>query len=505
MYARAGEVVELRQIDDPDAVDALIELFLVILGASGAPTAAEEIEVLAGRSTALELFTAGDSDELPEVDALAEYLQAGQSDGAPDALAPDASQSLRRAIIEASGEPVDSPEALTPEPRNARDIADRAFRSEFAIGRMLRWFALFKKYRYVLVDTLAEMYADGNRSPVLLAPALVDYSRWLRERVASPFRDQIRVMGMISARDREPAVHGYAPFDPLHEVYFRKDSVSDGEGEHEPALELVAEAIDDHGFLGAKLYPPMGFRPSGNADVSVFPQHVIDDIGPTIGADLDNALDDLYTLIESRGACIIAHGANSNAAGENFGERADPAYWLPVFRRHPHLKVCVAHFGGFDERSATPVGPTRPEYSWEWTLGAHLQAYRREHGREAPVYADLSYYAEILNGDAAQRARYAGYLKSFVERFDPECRHLLFGSDWMMLGLERGHERYAEVIGGFLAEDCGLDTRQLNRVMYLNACRFMGLFAGDSTRERLERFYVQHNLDTARLPGFEDA
>ena len=133
---------------------------------------------------------------------------------------------------------------------------------------------------YLLAYAVGQ-YLNDDRTAVLIAPALVDYSRWLQERVASPFRDQIRLMGMISARDQGPAVHGYAPFDPLHEVYFRKASAAGVDHEYEPALGLAADAIDNHGFLGVKLSPPMGFRPTGNAEVTIFPQHVIYDIAST--------------------------------------------------------------------------------------------------------------------------------------------------------------------------------------------------------------------------------
>src|SRR5690606_14458071 len=209
-------------------------------------------------------------------------------------------------------------------------------------------------------------------------------------------------------------------------------------------------------------YPPMGFRPAGNADERVYPRHVIDDIGNGVGAELDRALDGLYRVVGARGACIIAHGADSNAAGEGFGSRGDPAHWLAVFRRHPTLKVCIAHFGGFDAVSAAPVGDEPPENSWEWALGAWveayrpefgdespgnsrdwshgagLEAYRQDVGGEAPVFGDISYSSGDLAGSGEDRARFAALLAAFIDRFDPECLHVVYGSDWMMLGAERG-------------------------------------------------------------------
>lgn len=499
MYAEPGEVVELRRIDDPDAVDALVRLFLAVLGSEGAPTAADEIEVLTGRAAARAEFVGGEAGDGPAIDAVADFLR---REPPADALVRDADRALRDAIFEASGTAAELRDPAALDAPSARDAAEGAFRSEFAIGRTLRWFSLFRRYRHVLVDSLAAMYAEQGMTPALIAPALVDYSRWLEERPRSPIHDQVRVMGLIAARADGPAVHGYVAYDPLHEVYFRKaDAATRTAMGYEPVLDIVAEALDAHGFLGVKLYPPMGFRPAGNADERVYPRHVIDDIGNGVGAELDRALDGLYRVVGARGACIIAHGADSNAAGEGFGSRGDPAHWLAVFRRHPTLKVCIAHFGGFDAVSAAPVGDEPPENSWEWALGAWFEAYRQDFGGEAPVFGDISYYSEVLAGSGEDRARFAALLASFIDRFDPECLHLVYGSDWMMLGAERGHESYARTIESFLANDVGLDSDRVERIMSGNACRLFGLAEGEPTRERLERFYERHGLDPSRLPG----
>ncbi|MCZ7600727.1 MAG: amidohydrolase [Gammaproteobacteria bacterium] len=492
-------MVELRRIDDPDAVDALVRLFLAVLGSEGAPTAADEIEVLTGRAAARVEFVGGEAGDGPAIDAVADFLRREPpADATGPRRRPRPARRHLRGLRHGGGT------ARSGGARRAVGARRRrgAFRSEFAIGRTLRWFSLFRRYRHVLVDSLANMYAEQGMTPALIAPALVDYSRWLEERPRSPIHDQVRVMGLIAARADGPAVHGYVAYDPLHEVYFRStDAETRAAMGYEPVLDIVAEALDAHGFLGVKLYPPMGFRPAGNADEGVYPRRVIDDIGNGVGAELDRALDDLYRVVGARGACIIAHGADSNAAGEGFGSRGDPAHWLAVFRRHPALKVCIAHFGGFDAVSAAPVGPEHPENSWEWTLGAWFEQYRQDFGGEAPVFGDISYYSEVLAGSGEDRARYAALLASFIDRFDPECLHLVYGSDWMMLGAERGHESYARTIESFLANDVGLDADRVERIMSGNACRLFGPADGDPARDRLERFYETHGLDPSRLPG----
>ena len=79
---------------------------------------------------------------------------------------------------------------------------------------------------------------------------------------------------------------------------------------------------------------------------------------------------DLFALCVKEDAAILAHANDSNGANEDFGRRADPGYWIDVFRKHPTLRVCLAHFGHFDTTSHdAPAGAKPPDASWEWALG----------------------------------------------------------------------------------------------------------------------------------------
>jgi hypothetical protein len=55
-------------------------------------------------------------------------------------------------------------------------------------------------------------------------------------------------------------VHGFVPFCPLCAVVHRS---SQPLADWDP-LELVQNAIQNKGFMGVKLYPPVGFAPYGN-------------------------------------------------------------------------------------------------------------------------------------------------------------------------------------------------------------------------------------------------
>ena len=480
-------------LDDRDVVDWLIALFIRVTSGR-APDARAEIAVLDGTglapATAARDFRAADEETIRRV---AEFLR----EPAPAAASARGRRSaagaakLKRALQRAAGAGARDLSAASAD--EAQGVARAAYFSGLDVGTYLRWFTLFSMYRHALVDRLAEVHRQQGYEPVLLAPALIDYSKWLGEEVASPLADQVEVMGRISRRPNGPAVHGYVAFDPLREVFHRRQN-----GQGPSPLETVRSALRDHGFLGVKLYPPMGFKPAGNARGQQYPRAILDALNHRVSADLNRALDDLFALCADQSAPVIAHTAESNPAGPEYARRADPAYWRPVLEKHPNLRVAFAHFGRFSSVSAAaPANAGLPESSWEWTFGRMLAA-----NPERPVYADLSYFSEALGDDAQQRRALAATLRRFVRTFDPGVRHLMFGTDWIMLGVERGNERYTEAVARFLQDECGFDAAAMDRFLFGNAVRFLGLARGEATRERLDDFYRRHNV-AGRLGAFD--
>lgn len=81
-------------------------------------------------------------------------------------------------------------------------------------------------------------------------------------------------------------MHSFVGFDPRRQV-------------QEPGtpLALVKRAILEHGFVGVKLYPPMGFQASDNK-------------GP-----IETALRRLYDWCKDADVPIMAHAENSIGAG----------------------------------------------------------------------------------------------------------------------------------------------------------------------------------------------
>jgi predicted TIM-barrel fold metal-dependent hydrolase len=480
-YPEQG-IETVLNLKNKDVLDGLIDLFIQLV-AGRAPTAAQELDILTGSKTSSASSAQIDLAHQVSINRVKEFFD----DSAPQktkAKTARGKAALATALQKAAKQAAPGKAAAPP------DIAEVYF-SKTDFGTYLRWFTLFTLYRHALVDQLVQTSSRQGFKPLLVCPALVDFSTWLDQDVQSSHADQIRVMGRIFARSENPPVHGYVSYDPLAEVLHRN-----GLGDRSP-LQQVREALQEHGFIGVKLYPPMGFRPSGNKAGQSYPKAVLNRLHGRISADLEKALDDLYALCSEMGVPILAHAAESNGAGPQYEGRADPAFWIPVFRRWPSLHVCLAHFGRFSYVSAgAPHGAKPPETSWEWTLGRYI----KEHP-EAPVFADISYFSEILGASKEQRSAFAGQFRRFAKQFDNSLSHLVFGTDWIMLGRENAADDYLGTTHAFLRDDCQFTEAEVRRLLVGNAIRFLGLADKDKNRSRLAGFRTANGLSANSLPS----
>jgi hypothetical protein len=118
---------------------------------------------------------------------------------------------------------------------------------------------------------LAQLYLDtfcpsAGRNVDLIFAAMVDYDWWLTEGDAplTQIKEQVKLMEQFSILSGG-RIHGFAPFCPLREVAHRA-----GHGGEElgwSSLAFVQDAVLNHGCVGVKLYPPMGFAPYGNTQL----------------------------------------------------------------------------------------------------------------------------------------------------------------------------------------------------------------------------------------------
>lgn len=373
------------------------------------------------------------------------------------------------------------------------------------IASIYSWFKSFRSSRRKQVQRLSVALSDGGYQPELLCPALVDYSNWLRQSLESPLPDQVDAMAVVSANPDLPPVHGYVAFDPLRRALVRTGKPTI-DGSWDP-LELTRTALRDKGFAGVKIYPPMGFRASGNANSGqAYPAHVTAAFGSNeaVGAELDRSLDELWQLCIEEDAPVMAHAAASNGSRRGYGSRADPTYWFPVARKHPELRILLAHFGRYRDQAAEYGPPTQCpddelpfDRTWDAAVGRFIEA-----NPDSRLFIDLSYLSDLFHSQWRRRAidGFRQYLS-----FDPDGRHVVFGSDWVMLGIEKewhSKPRYPDRVAQFLAE-AGLGPAAIDGILYQNALRYLGLTRGSPVHARLQGFQRRQVRAPKQLPAID--
>lgn len=449
-----------------------------------------------------------------------------------------------RAMLEArlAGEPV--PAALKPPALPAfarggsrtcygRDVADNVT----AVGNLV---TILSEARHRNFEALSATYETGLEAVgvALYTPAMVDMDYWLapdRELEAAigdvgtdafslpqtTIGQQIELIEMTQ-RLYPGRLHGFVSFCPWRQAddLYHNAHVVEGAGRRRAtALELVEDAILNRGFIGVKLYPPMGFLPTGNAELplSAFPSWAADTpYADTFGSALDEAMLSLLRFCAEHDVPVMSHCAETNGAGsytpegggeaESYARRAHPFGWARVLAEPEFsgLRLNLAHFG------ASRDAETQRE--WRAVIGAMMDAY-------AHVYADLSHYAEMLLDNftgSGQHCREAAEVleplrKGFLARpaGNRRASRLLYGSDWSMLSKEFYYGDYLKVIANMYRRKIHGVGRgaEKNAQGFLsdNAARFMGLGAGEKTRARLEAWYAKHGLDPAPLARFGKA
>jgi len=407
-------------------------------------------------------------------------------------------------------------------------IADELYSRDDLLGRYIRWALLYTRNRYELAEELDQLHGKvGQKSRiVLMTPAIVDFSKWLEDEDQLSIEEQVDVMARIACRRDGPRVHGFVGFDPLRQALYdhhqRKPTDKDPMAVVRRAIEVdrILDATSTKttgGFVGVKLYPPMGFRAINN-------KHLPDDrfnepaylrspdtgLGSEIGGKLDAALSRLYRWCSANNVPIMAHTSHSFGPNSDYEDRADPIFWASVLKRDafPRLRINLAHFGHFNEAVQYARPESYVDKCWEWTIGKIIAG-----STEAYVYADISSLGEILKTGPSRKI--VGCMKAFKEHFPDSDKRLLYGTDWSMIAQE---DRFPRLLSSkpfpdvmiFFLKAVGYNNTQIEGIMFRNAARFLGLsqgereeFGDNSTRARLERFYAAHSLSADWMRAFD--
>lgn len=371
-----------------------------------------------------------------------------------------------------------------------------------SVRQFIEFAKVFTRSPRRIVDLLRKTYKPEKVD--LFVPLMTDYEAWLAGEVPRGIEPRIELKKAVIAR-HQGQIHLFAPFCPLR-------AAADGTGSE---VDRVLALVQNHGFLGVKLYPIMGYYPCDNATRSR-PEWLPDEyrqLGVT-WRDVDAALWALYGLCASQGIPITAHASPAGARGPHGPDPADaepnrprffgtanqshPLHWEPVLQRHPQLRLCLAHMGGDHFQT---LQPHEKDTELDWARQTTRLMERFEH-----VYGDRSCQMPP-DADSPQALPYAERLREVVSHHPSVADRMMNGSDWHLVVMY-GRD-YDATFGRFrrLCEGAGFPPRFRERFFGLNAVRFLGIGSGSPSenpnRARLNAFY-QRVQGSARPPWWSN-
>lgn len=381
-----------------------------------------------------------------------------------------------------------------PNYRRSKSVRGRIGTASLTPGGAIDFILRNFQYRYVNVFDYLNEYSSGRERRVdLIAAHLVDYDWPIGDgrETETTIPDQIRVMREISILT-SGRVHCFVPFDPFKQVAYEL-----GLTPYSP-LAVASDAILNDGFLGIKMYPPMGFQPFGNAlkpaafwsDAYLPKALQVSDIGQR----LDKALGDLYQWCLTNDVAIMAHSAPTNSPTKHVDDLTNPAWWDLALQTFEGLRINFGHFGDTDEVNH---GIGRP---------LSFAGLMTSIGPGANAYADSAYFADAVK----QPAKLLPDLKQLLRATSNKgsaalAQRLMYGTDWEMIIIEgRTTNDYLKSFEGIFAKldtdtSLGAQGRLSDRFFGQNAANYLGLHRGSATRARLEAFYRRSGVSAAPL------
>jgi predicted TIM-barrel fold metal-dependent hydrolase len=292
---------------------------------------------------------------------------------------------------------------------------------------------------------IAARMSDQYHQIDLFTPALVDYQYWSPDKPKSPLVDQLRVQSALARAStldligkKKARIHPIAPFNPLREV---REVILEqpGDQRYEPfgpidgsrmhytcnadpvidaqlvgALNPLRYAIESLGFVGAKVYPPTGFKPLENAS---WVHHKQTKLGPA----LDAALHAFYAYCEAEEVPLMTHANNSNGYNLGYGLLTGPDIWEQVLQVYPNLRLNLGHFGELE--GDDPERGLAACELWMAKIADLMQRYPN-------VYADSG--CSFVPVQQKFQERYLELLEQVYAKYDKTKLRFMYGSDFWL-------------------------------------------------------------------------
>ena len=298
------------------------------------------------------------------------------------------------------------------------------------------------------LETHHDAYASGPDAfgIDLVLGSLVDFDYWIDCPPRSAQDDQVALHARLA--EGRPTY-----FKPLVAYNPWTDIKQKGAG-----LARVVRAINHLGFAGVKLYPPIGFKPAGNADHPPPTKKRHPDYD-----ELDRVLKVFFDKCAEICAPVLAHAARSNGRDEFHDDFGGPPGWRALIDSYAAdagvATIDFGHFGGG---------------TWMQDFALLMQdKYERR------LFGDLSYRPELICPPIPDkpclegRYRLRQALDVTFKDGKTVADRVMFGTDWLMLSLVKGWPDYPALVLESLQAIASPD--EVEKIFGLNAIRCFNL------------------------------
>lgn len=349
--------------------------------------------------------------------------------------------------------------------------------------QVLEWAGLLTRDRTGLLAEIKRLYGKPEHvnGISVFSPSLVDFNLWF---VADEIRnqgdnmeEQIDLMSQLALKEPDVLLMNFAPFCPLRAALAAERG--------QDWLAVMQDAVNNKGFAGVKLYPPMGYLPWGNDPARLYGAKE----GRRVrGSAINTQLRRLYDWCASEMVPIKSHANNSVDAQLCSGLLAAPENWGEVMERYPNMRVNLAHFGGFEEDFAPTNSCPRPPETFEKQAATLIGRTRAGQPRYPNLYVDIGYWTEVTGDNKPVRDPFITKLNELLGVAPNLGDQMLYGSDWLMIAQDRNANAYLADVRDALSVSAV--APQMDRIMGSNALRYLGLMNPDDPQiRRMSRFF----------------
>jgi len=288
-------------------------------------------------------------------------------------------------------------------------------------------------------------FSPGNEFDIKGCYAsLLDFDYWIGRSPHPPstLRAQMLLMEKISTLS-EGYMKPMIAYNPWKDI--KEDDAS---------IDLVVDAVCNHGFVGAKIYLQMGYYPLDNASQ---PAPAGDLPRPSDLGLLDKKLKRFWATCRELDIPVMTHSKNSMGRNRDHNKLGNPDAWERFFRdpTNAGTRVNLAHMGG-----ETGSDSRHDNWTRRFTEIMNLPG-------ATGLYGDFGMWKLLTEGCMTSQSRIRDLLKQPVSNKQTVADRFMFGTDWLMLigkGAWNGYaQQFLKMLEGRVEEE------DLDKIFYKNA------------------------------------